>query len=632
MPSWWFGLVLGPLALAFVPHRHQKIHRILLLTRNGIEIEGIELSKDSSSQEHLHRTILHLQEQIPNFLRRPFVKSDLEVTYRDDLQVSLQGSTLTRTLEEALRLHQVVVLANAATTRQELQGRIGIVNKTQLLVDWETQGLSGRSRLELDTERKVQVHTIQKVVVQGVEQDAAAMGQFLTTSKQAVEAVQEIPLVNQFLSVSGPIFNQVRDEFLQTQTEVMTSTTEIPVFLVNGTKWEPVPPTHPGSNEWESQVATQSMLTTFCDDIIPTLINQSTPVQPYFTKMACLTATDGSVLLRGAHRVARFYEAMNLLRQRGQSRLQCHKVEVVSVEALHMQLRVHYRTTSPLPGTSKPLISSGVDEYILVKQDDSLLIEQIDQQTLRVDGLPASAPDPKWLIKTIARTIEAGQLPNDAMFTEWIASPSNQTTITAAVSKSDKAALATYRIMESLVKDLHLLLDPDTETREVKLPAVAYLAEDIRLVGLLDETLLRGRTSYARSLGLAFTSIRSALISNRIESVASPVIRVELSMKGTVKASAKVDWRLRTPGGLAEAASFPSVELEVMSEYIVSDSSCEVVEHKILETKVNGQKTPADVLASWVKGLGSDGIAGVWNGPLRSPPVSWMKALGLFTN
>jgi hypothetical protein len=88
-----------------------------------------------------------------------------------------------------------------------------------------------------------------------------------------------------------------------------------------------------------------------------------------------------------------------------------------------------------------------------------------------------------------------------------------------------------------------------------------------------------------------------------------PAVRVELTPQGNVQLSLTLWLKLSPvfPGlGLSESGTgtpslFVPLKLEIKSEYVISDETGQIVLHRLIESRVNGQLTPGDVVSRWIQ-------------------------------
>ena len=175
------------------------------------------------------------------------------------------------------------------------------------------------------------------------------------------------------------------------------------------------------------------------------------------------------------------------------------------------------------------------------------------------------------------------------------------------------AAAAIYNIMRILHAELPSLVDA---TAPALTPAKQFLSEEVELRGLLDETLARGIKAYSQAITTSIGSLRTALRTGSVRSVKNVVPTVELLSNGSIQVDVKLGLRIEAPSLLPTLSprqrednkkgqgqsplGFP-LELELISVYKI-DRRGKIIEHRIVENKINGQKSPADVVSSWIRG------------------------------
>lgn len=188
-------------------------------------------------------------------------------------------------------------------------------------------------------------------------------------------------------------------------------------------------------------------------------------------------------------------------------------------------------------------------------------------------------------------------------------------------SRSDSAATTVYRIMEALHLDYKYIFLPSSSPDKKpqrglgELPAIEFVTQSVQLCGYLNEPLLSGKNSYKRNLGLVVASYRAALRSGSVVSENAPQVRVELTPTGNIRCSVTLFLKI-VPGirGLTEligsgSATFP-LKIEVKSEYVLCDDTGLILQHRLLESRLNGQLTPGDVLSRWILQLSGTAVEG----------------------
>uniref|UniRef100_A0A7S2U8S6 Uncharacterized protein n=1 Tax=Attheya septentrionalis TaxID=420275 RepID=A0A7S2U8S6_9STRA len=211
------------------------------------------------------------------------------------------------------------------------------------------------------------------------------------------------------------------------------------------------------------------------------------------------------------------------------------------------------------------------------------------------------------------------------------------TTLPNEVMMSMEAKAAVYDIMCALQEDVPLLVVPSSNSNEQQFPtsssslfvslpappAERFLDESIELRGLLKEELARGIGNYDRAVGFAAASLRAALgtgrvflltegnkdpIQTRIELTSPSKIRVTLVLKLRVDPAAAALTPLFAPAPpqtttpiTRRAGGGLPLDTELVWEYRIDPSTGLIVQHSILEIRINGQPSPAEVVSSWFR-------------------------------
>jgi hypothetical protein len=230
---------------------------------------------------------------------------------------------------------------------------------------------------------------------------------------------------------------------------------------------------------------------------------------------------------------------------------------------------------------------------------------------------------------------------------------------------SEQIAAKVYTIMAQLHQEMPALLDKDN-LRTYQLPPLhKFLNEKVELRGYLGETLARGRASYNRAVAASFSSLRAVLATGGVsmieqqEETAQPAVTctVELTAEGNVRLKLILGLKvLPLPSGAGDliktmsrsAISLPSggfpLKIAILSEYVVDSESGDIYQHRLLETRINDQLTPGDVVSRWLqtqvamnpKGGGDDAYlttnSEMNNGAdLRQnfvDAISWLRSIG----
>jgi hypothetical protein len=158
-----------------------------------------------------------------------------------------------------------------------------------------------------------------------------------------------------------------------------------------------------------------------------------------------------------------------------------------------------------------------------------------------------------------------------------------------------EAAASFYGILRAFHRDLPTLTDANPQSP----PAAEYVAENIELRGYLDEVLAKGSASYNQVANVLTASLRTALLSGRVTAESAPTPRVEITSEGSIRVLLKVNLKVKVTPGDSDLGV--PLNLELVSEYKVNSQGL-IKEHKLVESRVNGQLTPGDVMSRWIKG------------------------------
>lgn len=522
--------------------------------------------------------------------------------------------------------------------------------------------MGGTSVLELNEQGLVQTHRLVNVAIDGREINA--MGETLATLRRAVKSVEDMPFAGGRGLVGGAggsvwegIMKELRDglmgqsdlpdssegiaplfldgpelaapHLVNTSTSTSTSPMVLDINLalrINGT----VP--LPGSDLWPIYALSHQSLANFLTNSIPLLAGTSDAaedtrysLEELFTPEAKMIGLDGVVLLSGREQVSDYYRSISRFRAATNG-----DWDVVNATANRESMQISISWIS-----KSPVMIEGIDVFTLeslsTAEDGEVSvtsgrIQRINQTEMRVQGNPIR--DPEWMKRFLfaldgAQAAGMGGPAVDRLveFMRLVGGPTN--TMGAAPVKrrpvppklSAEASANLYGIM----RDLHVLIPTvaDLEnTASSSLPASLYLSDRVELRGLLSELLARGPDAYRRAVNLAISTFRATVQTGRIrlEEKDGIVPTVELTAKGNIRL--KVELRLFV-NAIAPTPSLPGiipgstkrdlpVTLELLSEYILNDEGL-IREHRLSEGRVNGIRSPADVISSWFSG--ADGLS-----------------------
>lgn len=454
----------------------------------------------------------------------------------------------------------------------------------------------------------------------------------------------------------------------------------------------------PGTKEWKEYTIAHESLTEFCNQVIPMLAGTTTTVNPsrrnapvlvdesVFSSNVTFVGIDGSTLMKGRSLVGNFYQSLSLARKMGTGQ-DWTVTKFCVLDWRNRTIAVDYEATNSIPPRWK---IEGRDMYILSSDQkeggDATMgkrhpvieeIKQLEFQASAADG--NLIIDSNWLMKNLIRAVEQGRnVANGGSdgngmvnFGEIISQILIQQGGNLGLGsgllrprlndqgfvKSDKnkfsetAAANTYYLMASLLVEYRDLFDGSAADRRTIAPAAEFLGEDMELQGYLGEALVRGRNAYNRVLGALLSGTRQAIAQKQliINSDEKSRPKVELVAFDKVRLHVSYSFRLAAPRLLPEiplpnsngapafgsGASLP-LKIELVSDFKVDPNSGEVITHKLVETRVNGQLTPGDVLSRWMQrflkldsGAGLEASKGASDEFFQTfvDAVSWFRSL-----
>lgn len=396
----------------------------------------------------------------------------------------------------------------------------------------------------------------------------------------------------------------------------------------------PVTP-YPGTEAWEQYAASRTCMQKFCNEVVPQLSELSIVSPDFFSQEATFVTEDGSILMKGRGRLANFYQSMALTRKGTFSSWEHTSFEVIDWK--NRSVAVEYKVRSTLPQQEWTI--TGRDVYALEKyttKEDLPVVASIRQGPMTIkanNGGIASSPislDSKWLMENIVFALERQMDSGDnSVFardfvTEIIMSQPSVLLLFGTTKPSSAAgnkrrekqklspstAANCFYIMTAL-QDEGLALFNLTKTRTLP-PASEYMSDNIELQGYLGEKIAVGKRLYNSGIGSVLLGLRDSIRQKRVtvENVDCP--RVELlpstsSSRGGVvlRSTSALTFRIPSPGAgviLPDSlSSGPPVKLELTSDYRVNADTGLIVEHRLVETRVNGQLTPGDQLSRWMR-------------------------------
>ena len=531
---------------------------------------------------------------------------------------------------------------------------------SQVWVEWSVPGalsntnFSGVSELRL-VDGKVNLHLLKQVQWNGQRQDAEAIGAALARIRQTLRSLQSQPsqaiIQSTILPPLGAMLSQYRNDLIRQLDIVVPSSqdTMAPISVrtssTAGTKNETHSdqmslPAIPGTPEWTTYAQAHVAIQCFVNDIIPKLalgppLDAPFDMEGLFLPDAKMVALDGTELIPSGRRLAKFYQSLASWRRRSlttwtlvEARVrewQCRNSNTNSNSPL--QVEISYVIDLPGSDASSPL--TGVDCYTLQVNQDSdaiIRIQSVHQKSMSIGG-NSNTRDLVLFMRGLVAAVENDRFINadERWITDlWqrLRAPSNGRSEKASLavdekknrqqltpSRSDAAAATVYRIMVALHNGGRELVDLFAGANNP--PALDFMIENVELRGLLNESLLRGRSSYQQSLGISIGSLRSSLRTKRLIREKEPLTVVELTKSGNIRFKLTLFLRIEAFAGLYNLLNIPSaglpLQVDLVSDYILDPDSGRIIQHRLVESRINGQLTPGDILSRVLLRRGKEG-------------------------
>ena len=380
----------------------------------------------------------------------------------------------------------------------------------------------------------------------------------------------------------------------------------------------------PGTEDWNKYVDARSCLIRFANDIIPQLSDLSIVDSKLFADDAKYKiASDDSILMTGSESLANFFQSMALTRKGTGGTWTMTSCEVLDLT--NRTVAISYEvTTSNLPLWT----IQGRDVYALdtaTSEDDRPIIREIRQGKMVANGPNSNALrlDGRWLTENVATAFQGDGTPSSNLPRDFLTellmnqpslSPFLQQQQKKSKSKSSKrkfskaAAAASFYVMTDLCEQGASLFDISLSSRQSP-PGSEQMSENIEFKGYLGESIVRGSSLYNRSIGSVISGIRESIRQKRLFIEDAPVPpRVELMVPtGEIRLSLAYVFRIPPPGIFPSpdsASNTPSglpLKVELVSDYKIDPDTGLITEHRLVETRVNGQLTAGDQVSRWMQ-------------------------------
>jgi hypothetical protein len=573
-------------------------------------------------------TLQRLRVQLPALLQVPLSGEETEYT-NDILLVGPNGEELASCYEELVSLSSALVAASTAARQAGAFASL-VTNATSvnnavvdcqlalntnldaLKIQWKvdlplSQQLSGLSELSLNENGKVNVHRLLDVSIDG--QTVNAVGETLATLRKAFRSLGDSPLLSSLREspLAASLLTDIRNGLIQ-QAKTANNLLPLPPLYVtdsistafnesssNMTLIDNLPKTSqplPGSLRWASFCASRQSVSKFVTFGLPVLSGVSFSTRDDFNKLFAQNAEfkslDGTVMASGGERIAEFYRTMASLRKASKGDWEIKKV---TTNWDSLSVIVSWVATNPIK-------VEGKDRFRLSQEEDGPVIQTIEQLSLKIGG--NRVQDPEWF-RAFLSAVESGRSNAGVdMVMELLQQagrPQKLKTQVSSISGPPKlkqeAAASVYGAMCALHCDLRTLV----ESKPQSPPAEEYLSPNVELRGYFDEVLAKGVGSYSQVANVLVVSLQRVLRTGRVTCDAPSIATIEFTPLGNLQVSLEMKLRIKVVEGDIRVP----LNIETVSEYKFN-SNGKIREHKLIETRVNGQLTPGDVVSRWIKG------------------------------
>lgn len=581
-------------------------------------VEGLMVVTDFERLKRYDDILNQLRQEFPLLLQKPlsatFLAPDIEMSVDGDSQ----SIPLASSRDELLRLQQIVILTLRAGNLIQyqpplVQCQLGCFpnSTTSVRIRWRVDlGASPQQPVQFDGESilelngtSIQSLRLETVHFNGQQQDAVTIGRFLSSSRRAVQQVQNSPFLQPFLTSLSPLLDTMLSSSSNNSSLVDSSSDGYSsIFMVRQvnntdapnttksefqTQWVPLGEDSsnssefplPGSKSWSKYASFHKRASQFCEKVLPVL-QDGTVDDACFANKAYLIAKDVRV-----NNPRRFYQTLAIGRKQSGAQFQC-----TGVRARWEDNAVQVSYTTSIPSLSSPIRFRGEDVFEF-NDEYPVQIANIRQVQFRNED-PSTNWDGALVMRSLAKAVETGR--PDTWADLFLLPKSGLSRSLSTKPRSDAAAATIYRIMERMHIDLKML---STHNETAVIPAGNFLDDTVQLTGYLNETLVKGSVLYSRSVLLAVQSFKAALGSNQIKSKQLPSVRIELTEQGNVRCALTLFLQLI---GVPASVNVP-LKLQIDFEYVVDPDSGRIVQHRLLESRINGQLTPGDVVSRWIK-------------------------------
>jgi len=630
------GFVHSPIPPLMQPNRQGR--NALIRTSAVASIEGDILTQEEFDRlSRIATTIEALQEQLPVTLTKPLTSvsapSIFDAKCRLTILVDDEKIELLKTREELIALSDVLVVGTAAAqqansvflgstpTRTDSQILLDSSCKS-LLIPWKAKSpvfpgmgssdaginkFEGLSEFVVNEEGKIQEHILRKVSWNGQALKGPAIGRTLKALQSTMSNIQNSPLFRGlntngwmgegFLEqvASAASSGRSADSMLEKPEVRFVKSVANVTGWWNGTEDEQMTTIPmPGTSDWLKYSSNREAIIDFCNNVV-TQLSTTRDLTAYFSNNATLVGVKGNILLSGQEKLSNFFQGLALARRSTGGEWVLKKATVV--DWTRRKVEIEYEASN------NPLISAGKDIYTLSVTNASPVIECIEQVELKVrssDGYVSI--DGPWVMNNLANAARQANTPSaiapsfQNLFSDLLFQQQPKQTSSLPRKKTQIPQASAANVFY-LMSEFHECIPKLWNSTSTQPPAAAFLSETVTLKGYLGETLLRGSGAYKQVIGSLILTTRQAIAQKRLVLDGNPIPKVELTPKGNVRVYLVLKFRLPPPGSVFSDAAAVPLTLELVSDYVIDPELGLVKEQRLIESRVNGQLTPGDVLS-----------------------------------
>ena len=403
---------------------------------------------------------------------------------------------------------------------------------------------------------------------------------------------------------------------------------------------------YPGGKVWREYMVPYQLYDTFYQTSIPLLgygtittkkSTVSLAIQELFSSNAKLIGKNNTVYLDSGSKVADFYTNLLLLRKSTNSDW---TIQRVVIKNWYKQQVDVYWTSTIMGGTT----IQGIDRFTLSSSSSPTKITCVEQRKFQI-GPYLQQADYDVIPIFIRAVIENKPLGADLLSGLLLdrvipkISPQQSTSTTTSTTSSSimtygddndneiiisrlspSAAVQFYDILCSVHSDVPTLF---MKRKEQKIPLEQYFSSQITLRGLLGEVVANDLIRYKQLVQPALSSLNAAIDRQWVKLDSKPSCQyVQFTKQGTIQVNIFLPFRIDTTSLLSPSSLFlenilpqqlqqrivgsgNKLHVEIITEYFVDSENGKIIEQRLLESRINGQLTPGDLVSRWLRNDGT---------------------------